>query len=427
MDAYEVPDGGYGWIICLSAAIICFLSEAFVGIFSVSYLELVHAFGANYTIISWIGGVSSLLNTFMINILNKPLFKKFGYRPGGFLGPALLSTGFFAASFTGSVWLLIGTFGIMPALGSTVSTMSGSTAINEWFEIRRPVAIAIPYIGSSIGTMSWPQLAGYTNSLYSWRGTMMIAAAIQLHGFLCIALLRRPPRQNQPNKNNYENLTNSDNNMDTAPHLQADLKTYILFFALITCVYGGHYVTLAYLPTIATMNGISKFQSRLLISMVGLMGIVFRPLAGSIGIKIKENRVWLLASCLVTSSVLSAILCFLPTHALFIIYAVCFGIYSSTYDVLAQSLCLDLWHRDHLVLTVSVLFSAASFGSFLGFVLPGIAMDVFKNASSAFAVCSFLHAAAFLFLLLILRLRKKKKTVSYGATDQQPHVTNELQ
>ena len=81
--------------------------------------------------------------------------------------------------------------------------LPSATIVSQWFAKRRATATGISACGSSIGVAVYSLFMAKLLKIYSWRGCMIIAAALSLHCFAagCLFIPLRDYQKSHPKKN----------------------------------------------------------------------------------------------------------------------------------------------------------------------------------------------------------------------------------
>ncbi|KAH3879322.1 monocarboxylate transporter 12-like [Dreissena polymorpha] len=183
------PDGGYGWIIVVTAFTINLICDGIGFSFGIMYSELLDYFGESKSFTSWVGSLfygSCLIG----GPLASALATKFGCRRVLMGGGIVAATGTFVSAFASSIGMLCLTFGVITGLGMSMGYVTSLVMVAFYFEDRRAMATGLAVCGSGIGTFVFAPLTEFLIGLYGWRGTMIIWSGIMLHLVVCGSLLR---------------------------------------------------------------------------------------------------------------------------------------------------------------------------------------------------------------------------------------------
>ena len=254
-------------------------------------------------------------------------------------------------------------------------------SLQEWFTVKRSVAISIFMAGVSVGTFVWPPLVTFWSDLYTWKGALVLGAGLHLQGLIPMALLR-PAANNRVLSNNQSNeskqwtktndrqkhaVTTLGANKDAGgvdseefegiskdcegcsrvdddsekqmkqnnsgvTKLLTDPAFYIFYFGAFLLGF-SHIIPLSYITARGRLSGYSETASALLLSMLGITSGVGRPLSGLLGDWVGNKRILAAAAGSILAGAASVLSVFCTTYAWMMVYAVIYG-----------SLACKLWY-----------------------------------------------------------------------------------
>ncbi|XP_047118745.1 monocarboxylate transporter 2-like [Schistocerca piceifrons] len=180
---YELvpPDGGWGWMIVLGAALSNMTGQCLVAIFSILFGDKMLALGFNTT------SAAVIMNTMMAvmqfsGLLTGPLLKKFSIRQVAFSGGCLIVSGLLLTSFANSFIHIIITYSIFIGLGFGLVAPSGFMVVKTYFLKARGRAVGMYMSGGNMGQMAMPHVVRFLLENYGFTGTMMVLGAVAMHG-----------------------------------------------------------------------------------------------------------------------------------------------------------------------------------------------------------------------------------------------------
>ena len=189
---WQPPDGGYGWVVAISAFLICFLSSHIFCTFCFYFTVLLEYYHTSATVISWISclllSVGSFLGVFIG--VSVDMF--------GFQNPTILA-GIFTVSLAlvcsqlRYIYVLFICYGIFMSIASITMFHTANVSIHNYFTAKRSLASSFTVVGLSLGSLVWPPLTQYVISQYKWHGSMLIFSAVYLHFLPLGWLLRDTP------------------------------------------------------------------------------------------------------------------------------------------------------------------------------------------------------------------------------------------
>ncbi|KAH7398621.1 major facilitator superfamily domain-containing protein [Phaeosphaeria sp. MPI-PUGE-AT-0046c] len=147
----EVPDGGYGWIVVFSGAVIFWWFMGSVYTWGVMQAALVEQKNYEPATLSFVGSMVPALGA-TLAIPNATLIRKVGARATGLTGVFLLGLGSILAGFAvDSILGLFMTWGLVCGLGASLCFMTASIIPAQYFRAKRGIANGIVYAGGGLG------------------------------------------------------------------------------------------------------------------------------------------------------------------------------------------------------------------------------------------------------------------------------------
>lgn len=150
---HQIPDGGYGWIIVCSV----FTINAFTwgvlasyGVYLAYYLSSNRFPSATSLDYAFIGGINFGLSMLVASPVTY-LVRKFGTHSVMFVGVALQTGGFVAASFATEIWQLYLSQGVCVGVGVGCLFIPSVAVTSQWFDKKRSLANSINSAGSGFG------------------------------------------------------------------------------------------------------------------------------------------------------------------------------------------------------------------------------------------------------------------------------------
>lgn len=191
--AHTESDGGYGWVVTISVALINGHSW---GISSVYSIFLAH-FLANNTFPGTTKLQYALVGSLAVGctLLISPLIiiavRKVGTRPTMLVGALLQSVGLICASLSKQIWQLFLSEGVLFGLGMGMLFLPSYGVISQWFTKRRALANGIAIAGAGLGGFGYSLGAGaiIRNLGVDWayRILAIVSAVVNI---VCALLMR---------------------------------------------------------------------------------------------------------------------------------------------------------------------------------------------------------------------------------------------
>ena len=192
--------------------------------------------------------------------------------------------------------------------------------LHNYFLKRKALAFGIATASLSVGSFTWPSLAGFILRYNSLRIALLIQAAIHIHSFIPamlltpIAFYQRRKRHDERINTNDALLQKRDNNTARSTtndfaehHLTSDTSSreidttgskrtkslhnfllplqnaaFVFYIAGQFCIQGGHVAFISFIPLKGVSLGASHQLSAFLVSMLGISGGIGRILSGRV-------------------------------------------------------------------------------------------------------------------------------------------------
>ncbi|XP_065765263.1 monocarboxylate transporter 13 isoform X3 [Muntiacus reevesi] len=229
----EPPDGGWGWMVVLSAFFQSALVFGVLRSFGVFFVEFVAAFEEPAARVSWIASIGIAVQQFgseccawvprpsersgvcgdskrhgegercwrrtpeiSQNSFSSPgpvgsaLSTKFGPRPVVMTGGILAALGMLLASFATSLTHLYLSIGLLSGSGWALTFTPTLACLSRYFSRRRSLATGLALTGVGLSSFAFAPLFQWLLNHYAWRGALLLVSALSLHLVACGALLR---------------------------------------------------------------------------------------------------------------------------------------------------------------------------------------------------------------------------------------------
>jgi MFS family permease len=179
-------NGFYGWV---NLAVMFFFNIVFI-MMMLSFALFLPAWVKEF---AWSRGDMSLAQALglVISGLTAPMvgifIMKKGVKTAIILGNLISIAGLILVSFQQHIWQLFVGYGVLVGLGMSIGGMLASmTVINNWFVIKRPVALSLPMASMGLGGVVFTPLLMWLIESIGWRNTYLAIAAAAL--LFCVIL-----------------------------------------------------------------------------------------------------------------------------------------------------------------------------------------------------------------------------------------------
>ena len=288
-DPYAPPDGGWGWVVMVSAFICCLVLDGTCYVFGVFLKPMMEDMQVDNATMSAVGsvlsGVIQLVGPFVALLVNV-----LGMRPVCILGAVVSAAGFFFSTFVYDVYLLMILFGVVAGTGLGLMYVPAVVSVGYYFDKKRALATGVVCSGSGAGTFILAPLASFLLiQLGGWRGAMKVFAGLCL---FCVACgLAFKPLPKKPAKKEGDDAEAQDEeepqanclrtvvDQSCSPRLLTNLPFMLLCFSNLFATQ-GLYIPYVFLPKLAMQRGVSEVNASFLISIVGICNTIGRILSG---------------------------------------------------------------------------------------------------------------------------------------------------
>uniref|UniRef100_A0A671Q3P3 Monocarboxylate transporter 12-like n=1 Tax=Sinocyclocheilus anshuiensis TaxID=1608454 RepID=A0A671Q3P3_9TELE len=362
------PDGGWGWMIVAGCFLTTVCTRAVTRCVSIFFVEFQSYFSRDYSATAWI---HSLLDctTMLCAPLSSYIGNRLSSRIAIMFGGLLSAAGLLLSSLATSVEFLYLTLGVLTGVGFALSYTPAIAMVGSYFSERKALAYGIAMSGSGIGTFILAPAVQLLIELFSWRGALLILGGLVSHMCVCGALMR--PLEGQSGRQKEMDLEESkpkcsDTDISVPALVQSVLREYsfllipdflLMLVSFLFLAYGCS-VPFVYLVPYSLSAGVSPQQAALLMSILGVSGIVGTITFGWIADRkcLRPYRVvsYMLA---VGSEGLSCL--FLPLlngFSLLVPFSLIYGCFDGAYVALIPVVTSDTVSSTHLTSALGVVY-----------------------------------------------------------------------
>ncbi len=174
----------YGWFVVATCMFIAFLTMGTRNAFGAFVVPMEAEFEWNRTVVSWAAALGALLNGVSQPFMGY-LFDRVGVRIVVMAGILIVGASTLLMALTGSIWYLIGMFGVVAAVGQSGTSLTNTGAmLSKWFRRRRGLVIGLNASGMSLGGFLLVPFAAFLISLIDWRLSWVIMGLM----ILCLGI-----------------------------------------------------------------------------------------------------------------------------------------------------------------------------------------------------------------------------------------------
>ncbi len=376
----------YGYVVAGAGATIQLVDLGIVNTFGVFFQSFITQFGWSRATISGASSLSFLLMG-VLSILAGELTDRFGPRIVMTTCGFFFGLGFLLMSQLNSIWQLYLFYGVIVGIGLSAMDVVPLSTVARWFVKKRGMMSGIVKVGTGMGILIMPLLAGVLIPAYGWRTSYIILGAIALVFVLSIAqLLQRDPGQVQQQPDDEQAAAGNINSVGVGLSLQEAIHTrqfWMLCTAFLTVVYCTNTILIHIAPHAIDLD-IPTINAASIISVIGGASMVSRFVIGSASDKIGNKSALIICFVLMLISLLWLQL----AKELWMLYlfAVIYGFAHGGFFALISPTVAGLFGtRSHGVI-LGIVFCSGSIGGAIGSVLAGYIFDITNSYQLAFSI-----------------------------------------
>jgi MFS transporter, OFA family, oxalate/formate antiporter len=332
-----------------------------------------------------------------------------GPRPCAMAGALLVSLGFFAASFTTSLWFLYSAFGLVVGAGNGFGYATPMPVASKWFPDRRGLVVGLMVGGYGAGSAIFGPVATRLIASVGWRPTFRLLGAVFLvMGLVGAWLLENPPQGYRPEGWTPPSGATGRRDYSTIEMLRTP-QFYALWIAYALGTTAGQ-MTISQLVPFARSAGLGAAVATLALPVTAAGNAGGRILSGwlsdALG-RVTTLRLMVLASAVA----MPALFAWRTQTALFFILVACvYWCYGTQLSVFASATA-DLYGTRSLGSNYGVLFTAWGAAGIFGPMIGGRVFDSFGDYRYAFYAAAGLAVVAFASLAMVRPLGERTTVV----------------
>ncbi|CAH3160523.1 unnamed protein product [Pocillopora meandrina] len=375
----DCPDGGYGWIICMAAAIIQFIILGIHNNFGILYTSLISDLHFKPSDAAWIGSIAFGMN-FLCGPITSSLCQRYGIRLVAAAGGFFASLGLFLTSFTNSLYVIYLTYSFLWGFGSSLNYAPTMLVLGQYFKRYLPLANGIVTAGSGVGTLAMGPLFHVILSSMGWKKMLRIFSGLGIVMLICALLYRPLPAKYKRAQKQPEKKTKL---FDFSVW---KMKSFVFWVISMSLLFIGYFVPFIHLPNHAKNLGVPGYQSSLLVGYLSVASTVSRVLFGLILNHPRVNRFYVLQLCFLMMSVTTTLCPLARDYTGLILYAVGFGAFDGCFVLLIAITTSDIVGAGKLPEALGGLYGVISIPMICGSPLAGLIFQVTGSYQNAFFV-----------------------------------------
>ncbi|GAA6218705.1 monocarboxylate transporter 13-like [Lates japonicus] len=409
------PDGGYGWVVVMSAFFIMGLTAAVLKNFGIFFLDIQRHFGVLASTTSWITST-----TIAMFHLGAPaacaLTLLSSQRVVIIVGGLLTASGMLLASLDLSLPWLYFTMGILQGIGISFSWIPANSMVSHYFVRWRPIAYAIASSGECVFAILFSPFFQWLIETYTWQGALLIIGGLQLNVCVCGALMR-PLETTQCSIQDTKTSLKGDSAV-LAPKRKVlfqcsllrkpELILYILFAILSAA---GFFIPPLFLVPFANSLGMDRYWPASILSVLALADLVGRLTCGWVANMRLLRNLQLLT---MVATLLGVVLLLLPishNYWAILVFASLHGFLFGCVVAIHVNSIVDIVSLEGFDSGLGIFMLFRSIGGFIGPPAAGWLVDQTNDYSSAFYLSGLCLVSSAVFVALVDRLVQRRHAV----------------
>jgi len=370
------PDGGWGWVVVFASFMCNFIVDGIATSFGVILAPIIGSFDSNRSTVSWIG--SLLIGVYNLSgPIVSLLVKRFGHRAVSITGAIVSCIALLLSTLSTNIFVLMIVYGVIGGFGFGMIYLPAVVIVGDYFDSKRSLATGIAVCGSGIGSFVLPPLANHILSYFgSWTSVILTFAVMSLSCtvFGCLMkpldlavdkeeeeedpspIIKNDKKKSESFKDEKETFLVSNNPVDDNVKNSKSMFNWKLLtnpiMILICLCYGmgnlGMFVPYFFLPNMANLRGITKENSDILLSVIGISNTIGRVIVGYISDFKWVNAVVVTNLSLVFCGISVMVMPECGSFEQYVALAVAFGFFVSAFVSLQTIVVVDLFGLENL-------------------------------------------------------------------------------
>jgi MFS family permease len=262
------------------------------------------------------------------------LSDRIGARKVLLFGGLIFGLGFLLSSTIHSLWQFYLYFGVFAGVGRAAARAPLLSAVFQFFNKRKGLAVGITLSGTGVGTFLFPSLARYVMSVANWSAAFLVIGALSTVMIVTSALFIRAPKPGEVDDGKISagskgqgidagGLLGSPGQVWTVRKVLHH-RVFILFLVmgLFCCI--SHSLPLAHIVAYATDRGIGDMVAASVLGLLGVSAAVGRLLWGAVSDRIGARKAVL--CCIALQTAMMFWVAFAQGVWLFRLFAITFGL-----------------------------------------------------------------------------------------------------
>ncbi|XP_029961036.1 monocarboxylate transporter 13-like [Salarias fasciatus] len=402
------PDGGYGWVVVMSASIIMGLTTAVLKNFGLFFLEIQAHFGVLTSTTSWV--TSTTIAVFhLLAPAASTLTLRFSQRVVIITGGLLTFLGVLLASLDLSLPWLYFSLGILQGTGFAFSWLPANSMVSHYFSRWRPIAMATASAGECVFAFSFSPFFQWLIGMYGWQGALLIIGGLQLNICVCGALMRplNAPQTDALHEGDAAAPSEKRKTIFQCSLLRKPELCLYFVFAILSAA--GIFIPPLFMVAFSNSLGIENYWSASILSVLALADLVGRLTCGWLAnLRLMRN----LQLLTMVTTLYGVVLLLLPlSHNYWVVaaFTALYGFLFGCTMAIHITAIVDIVTLEGFDSGLGLFMLFRSIGGFVGPPAAGWLVDLTSDYSCAFYLSGLCLVLSAFFVVLVDRLVQRRK------------------
>lgn len=413
---HKAPDGGYGWVVVMSAFLIMGLTAGVLKNFGLFFLDIQSHFDVPLSTVSWV--TSTTIAMFHLGApAASMLTLQFSQRAVIMGGGLLAASGMLLASLDLSLpWLYL-SMGFLQGLGISFSWIPANSVVSRYFVHWRPFAFAVASSGECVFSFLFSPFFQWLIQTYRWRGALLIIGGLQLNLCVCGALMRPLPEDTESLAVAAAEPQKKKNRMNFQLLRKPEMLFYILFGVSSAAAF---FIPPLFLVPFVSSLGVGDYWPAMVLSALAMADLAGRLICGWVANLRLARNLQLLATVVALQGVVLFLLPISHIYWAVVASAALYGFLFGCVVAVHVTSILDVVGLEGFDCALGLFMLFRSIGGFVGPPAAGWLVDAMEDYSYAFYLSGSCLVVSAAFVVLVDRLVQKRAAQTEGLESNQP-------
>ncbi len=354
-------DSARAWVVSCAAFVASFVAYGFLYAFGAFLRPMGSALGVGHALMSLLFSCMSLTG-YLLGPLTGDWADHVGPRKVMASGAVVFTGGLIATAHAHNFAVAFACLGVGVGAGLASVYVPSLAAVGEWFKKERAMALGIAVSGIGVGTLVAAPLSAWLIREYGWRNTLTIQGVGGGSLLLLSALFMfKPPVKVESNRGS------------RAVWSKVRSRPFLLVFLSRLLSGIPVFVTMVYLPALATKEGVASVSAAALVGYIGAGSLLSR-----IGLNAAAEKIGAIIP-FQFSCVLVAVACviwmFAFSYPALVVFVVVMGISYGGVASLTPAVAIQLFGLENIGELLGFLLMSYGLAAVVGPPIAGVLVD----------------------------------------------------